>query len=104
MVARNEGVKKMSEQILPHKALCRYCKKEFTVTHKNMKYCCQRCKSRARTQREKQYYAKRVDEMEQKNKTAHERSDLSAVALEARKHGMSYGQYVIYMENQNQKG
>ena len=94
----------MSEQILPHKALCRYCKNEFIVTHKNMKYCCQRCKSRARTQREKQYYAKRVDEMEQKNKNATEKSGLSAVASEARKRGMTYGQYVIYMEKQKQKG
>ena len=66
-----------------HTRLCRQCGNEFQTTHNSKMYCSDGCYREAQNNRKRE---------ERKKK----QTNLSIVELsvEARKHGMSYGQYV----------
>ena len=66
--------------------VCRTCGKAFVATCHNKAYCSQECLVDARRERE------RLQRMKHKKQS----SSLIDIAVEARKHGMSYGQYVAW--------
>lgn len=66
-----------------HTRLCRLCGNEFQTTHNSKMYCSDRC------YRDAQNKAKR-----EKTKKKKVNLSLRELTVEARKHGMSYGQYV----------
>lgn len=65
--------------------ICPVCKENFVATRKNQKYCSEKCKGKAKRQRE--------EERAMKGPTKTNAS-LSEIARLARENGMTYGEYV----------
>ncbi len=99
----------MPRECMPYKVVCRYCKQEFTAHTFNKKYCCEEHRLKARYLRDKERYknvaeAKAQQEAQRKRDNAKKQENtLSAIAAEAARHGMSYGQYVSYMQQQERR-
>jgi hypothetical protein len=95
----------MAREVLPYTVVCNYCNKEFVAHTPNRKYCCEECTTKARYARDKYRYKQKAIKKAEgiKDKVKNIKS-LSAVAAEAARHGMSYGKYVSYMQQQEQKG
>jgi ribosomal protein L37E len=72
-----------------HSRLCRRCGNEFQTTHNSKMYCSDRCYRDAQNSRKREETQSR--KKQRKNVT------LIDLTVEARKHGMSYGQYVARM-------
>lgn len=77
-----------------YKIKCAVCGKEFISSGTGRKYCSDECKKEARRQRDKARY--------EKNNPNRNRS-LVEMAVEAREHGMTYGQYVVYLESKKKR-
>lgn len=70
-----------------HSRLCKNCGNQFLTMRHNKAYCSEECKNAKRRKRE-------AAEREKNGKKKHKNKSLRELAVEARKHGMSYGQYV----------
>jgi len=74
---------------------CKICGKEFETTRNNRIYCSNECQERA--------IKKRAEKLKLiKNPAKPKRNtmgDLKTIAIEAREHNMSYGQYVAMRED-----
>ena len=95
----------MPREVTPYTVVCNYCKKEFVAHTQNKRYCCEEHRLKARYARDKYRYKQTAaKKAENKSEQVKNIKPISAVAAEAAKHGMSYGQYVSYMQQQEQKG
>lgn len=86
--------------------ICVECGKEFTVVGKagNTKILCSpECAKQRKNKQMYSYQKKNNDVSKQKAKPRKKRADkgvsLTQMAMEARKMGMSYGKYSIYLQN-----
>lgn len=86
---------------VPHKIICRYCKKEVYVKKYNAKYCSDECRHKAKTMRQREWDKLHREVKTQRKNKPKSKTQLAAIAQEAREHGMSYGMYVSMMQ---QKG
>lgn len=77
-----------------YKLKCAVCGCEFVSSSTGRKYCGDECKKEAGRQQDKIRH--------EKNNPYRNRS-LVEMAVEAREHGMTYGQYVAYLESKKQK-
>lgn len=65
---------------------CKVCGKEFITTCHNKAYCSEECS----------VDGKRADDRMRRLKRKKKSNSLVEIAVEARKHGMTYGQYVAW--------
>ena len=73
---------------------CLHCGKGFSSLTPRRKYCCPACEEDAK--KEKAEMKKATAE---KNKKKEINTELVRLSVEAREHGMSYGQYVAYLSS-----
>jgi hypothetical protein len=73
---------------------CFWCGKKFTPTYHNVVCCSEECKKKRLNAQDKARREKfnSKNKAPEKQKTNHEK--IAEIAIEARKQGMSYGQYV----------
>ena len=70
---------------------CKWCKKEFIQLRHTQTYCSVECRTKATRERDRERERKvREAKRMEKNK----KSALRELTIEARAHGMTYGQYV----------
>lgn len=67
---------------------CEFCGKEFAAS-KKQRYCCVKCRSNRAAEIHKM---RKAQAKEKEEKAKH--NSITAIAAEARKHGMSYGKYL----------
>ena len=81
------------------KSKCIGCGKQFTVNARNQYYCSVECREYERKKRKTQKKAKR---MEEKKKEKH-MGELASFNDKAKKLGLSYGQYMIFLQTENDR-
>ena len=87
-----------------YKIVCLICKKETYAYNYNARYCSDECRKAAKHKRDLAYWAKQREQTKSRREhniqvggSREKKTSLAEVAAEARKHGMSYGQYVDYL-------
>lgn len=80
-------------------AVCEICGKLFNRRTGNQKYCCTECGKEANRRNVmrlgRKYRSKKIEQGRRtKKKVKESQKKIDELAVEARKHGMSYGQYV----------
>lgn len=89
------------------KVKCIGCGKQFTVNARNQHYCSVECRENERKKRHAQMYKKRKTQkkakrMEEKKKEKH-MGELASFNDKAKKLGLSYGQYMIFLQTEKDR-
>lgn len=89
------------------KSKCIGCGKQFTVNARNQHYCSVGCREYERKKRHAQMYKKRKTQkkakrMEEKKKEKH-MGELASFNDKAKKLGLSYGQYMIFLQTEKDR-
>lgn len=84
---------------------CAVCSRRYIATRANKKYCSSECFDIGEKRAAKKRYSKQESKKAiAKKKKEEQRQAIVNVAAEAKKHGLSYGQYVAKMEQEKIKG
>ena len=89
-----------------YKKVCTICGKEFIAHNKATKMCSDACRSIREKQLGKireEKHKKEAEKARKKKKKKKKGNPLVDMAVQARKHGMTYGQYVGYLECQKSR-
>ncbi len=89
------------------KSKCIGCGKQFTVNARNQHYCSVECREYERKKRHAQMYKKRKTQkkakrVEEKKKEKH-MGELASFNDKAKKLGLSYGQYMIFLQTEKDR-
>lgn len=96
---------------LGEKKECKGCGKMFIVASRNQAYCTVECRERKRKKREVEMYKKRkmqkkLKEAEEKKKNKNKEVHLGELAAfndKAKQMGLTYGQYMIFLQTEKDR-